>query len=161
MFGAVGRTGAREEQAQVVMDFGDRADGRARIVTGRLLLDRDRRRQALDQIDVGLFHALQKLPGVGRQGLDIAPLPLGVERIEGERRLARTGKTRNHDQPVARQVEIDVLQIMRACAAYAYLSGLVHWLLAGGPWANLLIYAIPQSGSKFHVRLDHRPYEQQ
>ena len=38
---------AREQQPQVVVDLGDGADGRARVVRGRLLLDRDRRRQAL------------------------------------------------------------------------------------------------------------------
>ena len=50
-----GRTGqqngwpdAREEQAQVVGDLGDGADGRARVPPDALLLDRDRRRQALD-----------------------------------------------------------------------------------------------------------------
>ena len=31
------------EQAQVVVDLGDRADGRARVAVGRLLVDRDRR----------------------------------------------------------------------------------------------------------------------
>ena len=80
---------AREQQAQVVVDLGDGADGRARVVAGRLLLDRDRRRQALDQVDVGLFHQLQELPRVGRQRLDVAALAFGVERVEGERGLAR------------------------------------------------------------------------
>jgi hypothetical protein len=45
VFGAVRRAGAGEEQAQVVVDLGDRADGRARVVAGRLLLDRNRRRK--------------------------------------------------------------------------------------------------------------------
>jgi hypothetical protein len=62
VFRAVRRAGTGEEQAQVVVDFGDRADGRARVVAGRLLLDRDRRRKALDQVDVRLLHALQELP---------------------------------------------------------------------------------------------------
>ena len=34
---------AREEQAQVVVDLGDGADGRARVAAGALLVDRDRR----------------------------------------------------------------------------------------------------------------------
>ena len=41
--GAERRAGAGVEQAQVVVDLGDRADGRARVVRGRLLLDADRR----------------------------------------------------------------------------------------------------------------------
>ena len=36
----------RVEQAQVVVDLGDRADGRARVARGRLLVDRDRRAEA-------------------------------------------------------------------------------------------------------------------
>ena len=44
------------EQAQVVVDLGDRADGRARVARGRLLVDGDRRREALDGVDVGLVH---------------------------------------------------------------------------------------------------------
>ena len=110
---------AREEQAQVVVDLGDRADGRARVVRGRLLLDRDRRRQALDQVDVGLLHELQELARVGRQRLDVAALPFGVERVEGERGLARTREPRDHDEAVARDVEADIAQVVRARAADA------------------------------------------
>ena len=86
--------GAGEQQAQVVVDLGDRADGGARIVAGGLLLDGDRRRQALDQVDVGLVHQLQELARVGRQRLHVATLALGVERVEGERGLARAGQAR-------------------------------------------------------------------
>ena len=52
---------ARIKQPQVVVDFCDRADRRARIVRAGFLLDGDRRGQALDQIDVRLFHQLQEL----------------------------------------------------------------------------------------------------
>ena len=85
--GAIRLADPREQQAQVVVDLGDGADGRARVVRRRFLLDRDRRRQAFDQIDVGLFHGLQELPRIGRQRLDVAALALGVERVEGERAL--------------------------------------------------------------------------
>jgi hypothetical protein len=53
-----------------------------------------------------------ELPGVGRQGLDVPPLALGVDGVEGETRLARTGQAGEHDQPVARQVEADVLEVV-------------------------------------------------
>jgi hypothetical protein len=59
--------GARVQQAQVVVDLRDRADGRARVVRRRLLLDRDRRRQPLDGVHVRLLHHRQELPRVGRQ----------------------------------------------------------------------------------------------
>ena len=88
---AVRATGAGEEQAQVVVDLGDRADRRARVAVGRLLVDRHRRREPLDEVDVGLVHLPEELAGVGRQRLDVAALALGEDRVE---RQARTCPTR-------------------------------------------------------------------
>jgi hypothetical protein len=119
MVRAIGVADARVEQAQVIVDLGDGPHRRARIVRRRLLLDRDRRRQAFDQVDVGLFHELQELPRVRRQRLDVAALPLRVQRVEGQRALARTGQPGDHDQPMPRQVEIQVLEVVRACTANA------------------------------------------
>ena len=119
MIGAVRIADPRVEQPQVVVDLGDGADRRARVVRRRLLLDRDRRRQALDQVDVGLFHQLQELPRVRGQRLDVAALALGVERVERERALAGAGQAGDDDQPVARQIEVDVLEVVRARAADA------------------------------------------
>ncbi len=106
-----------EEQPQVVVDFGDRADRRPRIRRRRLLLDGDRRRQAVDQIDVRLLHLLEKLAGVGRERLDVAPLAFRVDRVERQRRLARAGQTGDDDQPVARQIDVDVPKVVDARAA--------------------------------------------
>ena len=53
---------------------------------------------AVDAIDVGLLHPLEELPRVGRQRLDVAPLPFGVDRVEGERRLARSADAGDDDQ---------------------------------------------------------------
>ena len=64
--GALGRAGARIQQAQVVVNFGYRADGRPWVVRGRLLLDRYRRGQTIDVIDVRLFHHRQELACVCR-----------------------------------------------------------------------------------------------
>jgi hypothetical protein len=75
--------------------------------------------QTFDQVDVRLFHQLQELPRVGRQRFDVAPLAFGVQRVEGERGLAGTGQPGDHDQLVARQIEVDVLQVVGAGAADA------------------------------------------
>ncbi len=115
---AVRLTGAGVEQAEVVVDLGDRADGRPRVAVGRLLVDRDGRRQALDEVDVGLVHLPEELAGVGRQRLDVAALALGEDRVEGEAGLARAGEPREHDQCVAGQVEVDVLEVVLAGAAH-------------------------------------------
>ena len=107
-----------EEQAQIVVDLGDRADGGARVVGCRLLFDGNGWRKPFDVIDIGFLHHREKLAGVSRQRLHVAPLPLGIERVECQRRLSGTGQSRDHDQPVARNVEVDVLQIVRTRAAH-------------------------------------------
>ena len=117
VIGAVGGADARVEQAQVVVDLGDRADRRARVVRGRLLLDRDRRRQAFDRVDIRLLHHRQELARIRRQRLDVAALAFGVQRVEGEAGLAGAGQTGDDDQLVARKLERDVLEVVGARAA--------------------------------------------
>ena len=89
------------QQPQVVVDLGDRADRRARVARGGLLVDRDRRRQPLDRVHVRLVHLAEELARVRRQRLDVAALALGVDRVEGEARLARAGQPGDDDQGVA------------------------------------------------------------
>ena len=91
---AVRPAGPGVEEPEVVVDLGDRADRRARVLGGRLLVDRDRRGQPLDEVDVGLVHLAEELPGVRRQRLDVAALALGEDRVEGEARLAGAGQAR-------------------------------------------------------------------
>ena len=87
---------------------------------GRLLLDGDRGREAVDQIDVGLLHLLEKLARVGRQRLDVAALPFGVNRVEGERRLARARQPGDDRELVPRNIDVDIAKVMNAGAAYGY-----------------------------------------
>ena len=115
---AVRHADVGEEQPEVVVDLGDGADRRTRIRAGRLLLDGDGRRQAVDQIDVRLFHLLEELPGVGGQRFDVAPLALGVDRVEGERRLAGARQAGDHHQLIAREVDVDILEVVDARAAH-------------------------------------------
>ena len=107
---------AREQQPHVVVDLGDRADRRARVADAVLLADGDRRADAVDRVDVGLLHPLEELARVGRQRLDVAALPFGVDRVEGERRLARAADAGDDDQPAGGQRDVDVLQVVRARA---------------------------------------------
>ena len=114
---AVRDADARVQQPEVVVDLGDRADRGARVARRRLLIDRDRGRQALDEVDVGLVHLAEELPRVRRQRLDVAALTFGVDRVERERRLARTRQAGEHDELVAGQLDIDVSQVVLARAA--------------------------------------------
>jgi len=56
---------ARVEQTKVVVDFGGRGDGGTRVARGVFLANGDGRRDAGNVIDVGLFHALEKLARIG------------------------------------------------------------------------------------------------
>ena len=112
-----GPANARVEQPQVVVDLGRRADGRSRVADAVLLADRDGRRDAVDSIDVRLLHPLEELPRVRRQRFHVAPLALGVDRVEGERRLARSAHARDDDEPAGGQRQVDVLQVVGARAA--------------------------------------------
>jgi hypothetical protein len=114
------------EHAQVVVDLGDRAHRRARVVGGGLLLDGDGGRQPADGVVLGLVHLAQELPGVGRQALDVAALPLGVEGVEGQRALAAAGDAGEDHQPLLGDVEIDALQVVLARTTDGDLVWLGH-----------------------------------
>ena len=69
-------------------------------------------------LDIGLLHHFEELPRIGRQRFHVPPLPLGIDRIEGETRFARTRQPGNHDQLIAGQINIDALKIMLARTAH-------------------------------------------
>ncbi|MEY3460049.1 MAG: hypothetical protein RL215_3206, partial [Planctomycetota bacterium] len=75
---AVTLSDTREEDAEVVVDFGDGADGTAGIAAGGFLLDGDGGRESGDGIDVGFGHLPEELSGVGGEGFDVAALSFGV-----------------------------------------------------------------------------------
>ena len=112
--GRVGDPDARPQKPHVIVDFGDRGDGRARVAAGGLLLDRDGGREAVDMLDVGLLHHLEELARVGRQRLDVAPLPLGIDGVEGEARLAAARQAGDDRQALARDVDVDALEVVLA-----------------------------------------------
>ncbi len=63
---------------------------------------------------------MEEPPRVWRHGLEVPPLRLRVQRAERERRLPRTGHAREHDERIARNLDIDVLEIVLARAAHVH-----------------------------------------
>ena len=116
--GTVRRASARVQQPQVVVHLGHGPDGGARVVTGRLLLDRDGGRESLDGVDIGLLHEPQELSRVRGERLDIASLPFSVDRIERERRLSRAGQAGHDRQLIARDGDADVAEIVLTGTAH-------------------------------------------
>src|SRR5206468_7893862 len=107
----------RKEDPQIIINFGGGRDGRSRIRAGATLLDGDRWRKSLDEIDVWLFHSIEKLPSISRETFDVAALAFGVKRVEGQRRFPRTTQAGNNNQLFPRKFHVKVLEIVLASAA--------------------------------------------
>ena len=115
--GTVGRADPRKEHAEKVVNLRHRGDGRSGIVSGRFLRDRDRRGEARHAVDIRPRQLAEELPGECGKALDVAPLPLGIERVEGEARLARAAHAGQADEPAARQADRHIAKVVLAGTA--------------------------------------------
>jgi hypothetical protein len=109
----------REQQLQVIVQLGHRADRAARCPHRIGLVDRDRGRHAFDSVHRRPVHAVQELARVRRERLHVAALALGVQRIEYERTLAGARHAGHYDQFTRRDVDIEVAKIVLPRAANA------------------------------------------
>ena len=142
--GAVRNADGRVEEAEVIVDLGDGADGGAGAAAGGFLLDGDGGTQAVDGIDVGALHLVQKLAGVRGKRLDIAPLAFGVNSIEGQRRFARSAESGDDRERVPRDLHIDVLEVVLARAMHG--DAVQHIVIVGGPFIVVCLVSLPQIG---------------
>ena len=76
---------ARPQQLQIVVDLCHCTDGRTRCLDGVGLLDRNCGRNAADVVHTRLVHAVEELPHVRTECLDVTPLAFGINCLEGER----------------------------------------------------------------------------
>ena len=110
--GAEGLAHAGEQQAQEIVALGGGGHRGARIAAGVLLPDGDGRRDAIDLVHLGLFHALQELARVGGERFHVAPLALGIDGVEGQRRFAGARHARDHGQLVVGNRKRNVLEVV-------------------------------------------------
>src|SRR5262249_13821009 len=115
-----------EEQAEVIGDLGGGAHGGARRPDRILLLERDGRTDLLDLVHVRTVDAVEEHPRVRRQRLDVAPLALGEEGVEGEGGLAGAGYPGHDRETVVRDLERDVLEIVLSGSLDAKPEGPSH-----------------------------------
>ena len=101
-----------EQQPQIIVGFGRRADGGAAGAAGCFVRYGHRRREAVDLLRRRTFQSLQKLPRVGRKCFDVTPLTLGIKRVQRQARLAAAAQPAKHDQLAVRNVEIDALEVV-------------------------------------------------
>ena len=114
------------QQAQEIVDLGYGADGRTRVAAGGLLLDGDHRAETADALHRRLLENAHEMLGIGRERVHVAPLPLGVYGVEGERRLAAAADSRDHGEPAPRNIDVHTLEIVGVRTAYFYILLLVH-----------------------------------
>ena len=86
----------RPDYLQIVVYLRNRSDGGARARDAISLFESQSRSNPANGIQVGTMKAVEKLPGVGTEGLDIPPAALGIDCIEGKRGLTRAGYTGYH-----------------------------------------------------------------
>ena len=82
------------------------------------MLDGDGRAEATDIVYPWLLHLSQELAGVGRKALHVAPLPFGIQGIEGQGGFTAAADSREDHQLVAWYRDVDMLQVVLLCAAY-------------------------------------------
>ena len=88
-----GASDARPEQLQIIVYLGHRSDGRTRCLDGVRLLDGDSGRNAADVVHARFVHAIEELPHVRAERLDVAALAFGIDRLEGQTRFAAPAGT--------------------------------------------------------------------
>ena len=115
--GAVRSADAGKEQTQVVVDLRHGAHRRAGVSRRGLLVNGDRGGKAVDAVQIRLVHLPQELSCVAGEGLHVTTLTLGIDGVKGEARLARAGEAGDDDEPVARDVDVDVSEVVLAGAA--------------------------------------------
>ena len=116
--GAVLHAELHVDEPQEVIELGQRGHGRLASAARGALLDRDRRRDAVDRVDVGPAGRLHDRARVGVQRLEVAALSFVEQDVERQCRLARAGDAGDHGERVTRNVDIDRLQVVLARIAY-------------------------------------------
>ena len=108
-----------EEDPQHRVGVGRGADRRARVRAHALLVDDDRRRQAVEHVHVRPRLRRHEALHERAVGLVDHPLRLGGDRAEHERALAGSGDAGEHRQPPLGDLEADVLEVVHARALHA------------------------------------------
>ncbi len=110
--GAVRHRLAREERREVRLELRHGGHRRAARFDRRAPVDRDAGRDGLDLIGRRPVEALEELASIRRERLDEATLPLGVDGVDREARLARARGAGERDELARPQLEVDALEVV-------------------------------------------------
>ena len=103
---------SREQNSKVVVDFRHCTDRGSRSGPDGFLFDGNGRTEPMNTVDPGTRHLTQKLSRIRRQTLHVAPLTFRVQRIHRQRRLAAATGPAKDTHFTARNIQIDLLQIV-------------------------------------------------
>ena len=103
---------AAPQHPQHRVGVGDRADRRAGVGAHALLVDDDRGRQPVQDVDLGPVQRRQEPLHERAVGLVDQPLRLRGDGAEHQRRLARSRDAGEHGQPALGDLDADVLQVV-------------------------------------------------
>ena len=112
----VGDAYAGVEETDKIVYLGDGAYRGAGIFVGGFLLDGDDGAETVDAVDIGTLDVADKVTCVGREGLHVAPLAFGMDGVESQTGFAAAAKACENHKLVARNVDVDVLQVVFACS---------------------------------------------
>ena len=104
----------RKKQTVVVVNLRHRSHRRAGISVSCFLLNGNGGRKSLNQVNIGLVHAAQKLPRVGRKAFHVPALTFGKKSVKSQRRLSASAQTRDDYEFMAWQIHIDIFKVMFA-----------------------------------------------
>ena len=114
------------QQTQIVVDLCHGTHGGTRVFGGSLLVDRNGGAQAVDGVHVGLVHLPQKHTRIRGQRLDKTAVSLGIHGIKGQGGFSRARKARQYDKLIARNLHVNIFEIIDACPAnHDFLK--LHW----------------------------------
>ena len=112
--GAELRAQLHVEQAQEVIDLGERGHRALAAAAAGALLDGDRGRNAVDRIHVRPRRGLHELARVRVQRFEIAALAFVEDDVERQRGFARARHAGDDGEGFARNRDVDVAQVMFA-----------------------------------------------
>src|SRR5699024_3862548 len=101
-----------EEQSEVAPGVGDRAHRGAGVPADAALVDDDDWREAVDGPDRRSGPLREPVPGEGREGLVELVAGLGGDGVEDEGGLAGPGDPCDDDEPVATEVQVEVVEVV-------------------------------------------------
>ena len=108
----------REHQTKRVEQLGRRPERRMHSRNAGTLPQRDRGRNVPHIIDLRTSRLRNATARVGRKGVEIPARPFGIQHPERQRAFARPRHAGDAYQLAERYIDVDILQVVHACAAH-------------------------------------------